>query len=78
MTVVSNTSPLCYVILIGSVDILPRLYGEIQNDTNWGRSIVSLSTSPPRLHWARTVADDSLSHQQKFQDCIQPLKIRTG
>ena len=30
MTVVSNTSPLCYLVLIGSVDVLPRLYGEIQ------------------------------------------------
>ena len=28
MTVVSNTSPLCYVILIGCADILPKLYGE--------------------------------------------------
>ena len=29
MTVVTNTSPLCYLILIGSVDVLPRLYREI-------------------------------------------------
>jgi len=29
MTVASNTSPICYLILIGSIDILPRLYGDI-------------------------------------------------
>jgi predicted nucleic acid-binding protein len=29
MTVVSNTSPLCYLVLIGSAEVLPRLYGSI-------------------------------------------------
>lgn len=29
MIVVSNTSPLCYVILIGCADTLPKLYGEL-------------------------------------------------
>jgi predicted nucleic acid-binding protein len=29
MTIVSDTSPLCYLILIGCADVLPKLYGEI-------------------------------------------------
>ena len=29
MTIVSNTSPLCYLALIGHAEILPQLYGEI-------------------------------------------------
>lgn len=29
MTIVSDTSPLCYLILIGYADVLPKLYGEI-------------------------------------------------
>lgn len=29
MTLVSNTSPLCYLVLIGHADILPKLYGEV-------------------------------------------------
>jgi predicted nucleic acid-binding protein len=29
MIVVSDTSPLCYLILIGQIDLLPRLYGQI-------------------------------------------------
>lgn len=29
MTVVSNTSPLCYLALIGHLDLLPRLFGRI-------------------------------------------------
>ena len=29
MTLVSNTSPLCYLTLIGHAEILPKLYGHI-------------------------------------------------
>ena len=29
MTVVSNTSPRCYLVLIGHEDVLPKLYGSI-------------------------------------------------
>jgi len=29
VTVVSNTSPLCYLVLIGEADLLARLYGKI-------------------------------------------------
>lgn len=29
MIVASNTSPLCYLILTGSIDLLPRLYREV-------------------------------------------------
>jgi predicted nucleic acid-binding protein len=29
MTIVSNTTPLCYLTLIGHVEILPKLYGNI-------------------------------------------------
>lgn len=29
MTIVSNTSPLCYLVLIGCADIPPKLYGEV-------------------------------------------------
>ncbi len=29
MTIVSNTSPLCYLVLIGHAPVLPKLYGDI-------------------------------------------------
>jgi predicted nucleic acid-binding protein len=29
MTIVSNTTPLCYLTLIGHAEILPRLYGRV-------------------------------------------------
>ena len=29
MTLVSNTSPLCYLALIGHAEILPKLYGNV-------------------------------------------------
>jgi len=29
MTLVSNTSPLCYLVLIGCAEIQPKLYGNV-------------------------------------------------
>ncbi|MGK7902999.1 MAG: hypothetical protein AB4352_16630 [Hormoscilla sp.] len=29
MTVVSNTSPLCYLLLIDQINLLPQLFGQI-------------------------------------------------
>ncbi len=29
MIVVSNTSPICYLVLIDEIDVLPRLYGQV-------------------------------------------------
>jgi predicted nucleic acid-binding protein len=29
MIVVSDTSPICYLLLIGEIDILPQLYGQV-------------------------------------------------
>ncbi len=29
MTVVSNTSPICYLLLINEIDVLPQLYGQV-------------------------------------------------
>ena len=37
MTLVSNTSPLCYLVLIGHVEILPKLYGNVHTTQTVGR-----------------------------------------
>lgn len=29
MIVVSDTSPVCYLVLVGQIDLLPRLYGQV-------------------------------------------------
>ena len=29
MMIVSDTSPICYLILVGQIDLLPRLYGQV-------------------------------------------------
>lgn len=29
MIVVSDTSPICYLLLIGEIDLLPQLYGQM-------------------------------------------------
>lgn len=44
MIVVSDTSPICYLILVGQIDLLPQLYGQVaipqavQNELADGRS----------------------------------------
>lgn len=29
MIVVSDTSPICYLLLIGEIEVLPQLYGQV-------------------------------------------------
>jgi len=29
MIVVSDTSPICYLLLIGEIELLPQLYGQV-------------------------------------------------
>jgi predicted nucleic acid-binding protein len=33
MIVIADTSPICYLILIGQIDLLPRLYGKVMIPT---------------------------------------------
>ena len=38
MTIVSNTSPLCYLTLIGHAEILPKLYGTFTSPKRFWRN----------------------------------------
>ena len=48
MIVVADTSPINYLILIGSVEVLPRLYGEILSPSAVVRELRA-AASPPAL-----------------------------
>ena len=52
MTIVSNTSPLCYLALIGHAEVLPKLYGDI-HITRTVLEELRHSDAPPALRqWA--------------------------
>jgi predicted nucleic acid-binding protein len=54
MIVVSNTSPLCYLVLIGRAEILHRLYGSV-HVTKKVLEELSHSEAPPAVRdWATT------------------------
>ena len=54
MTLVSNTSPLCYLALIGHAEILPKLYGNVHT-TQKVLEELRHPDAPPSVHnWATT------------------------
>ena len=57
MIVVSNTSPLCYLILIGHADVLPKLYGSVAT-TQTVLTELRHADAPPLIRaWATTPPD---------------------
>lgn len=73
MIVVSNTSPLCYLVLIGHAEVLPKLYGSVATtqtvlaELNHAAApplIRTWATTPPewlKIHPDPTVADNALA-----------------
>lgn len=70
--VVADTSPLNYLILIGSIDILPRLYGAVVVPPEVINELMDPGTPVPVSDWIRLrpawlvvesaeLADDSLA-----------------
>jgi predicted nucleic acid-binding protein len=53
MTVVSNTTPLCYLVLIGCEAVLPKLFGSVLT-TRMVMAELQHSGAPPKVQaWAR-------------------------
>ena len=52
MLVVSDTSPLNYLILIKSVDVLPSLYGRVAAPRMVLRELLDPEAPPPVRDWA--------------------------
>jgi predicted nucleic acid-binding protein len=57
MTVVSNTSPLCYLALIGHADILPKLYGSVHITQKVLEELRHPHAPPSVRLWAATPPD---------------------
>src|SRR6266542_3683932 len=57
MTVVSNTSPLCYLTLIGHAEILTKLYGQIHISQKLLEELRHPDAPPSVLVWATTPPD---------------------
>ena len=57
MTIVSNTSPLCYLALIGYADILPKLYGSIHITQKVLEELRPPDAPPAVRNWAMTPPD---------------------
>jgi predicted nucleic acid-binding protein len=57
MTLVSNTSPLCYLALIGHAEILPKLYGNIHTTQKVLEELRHPDAPPAVRNWATTPPD---------------------
>jgi predicted nucleic acid-binding protein len=51
--VVSDTSPLNYLVLIGSIDVLPELFDEVYAPHDVVRELLHPATPEPVLRWAQ-------------------------
>lgn len=54
MIIVSNTSPLCYLVLIGHADVLAKLYGEIHVTQKVLEELRHPDAPPVVRQWAMT------------------------
>jgi predicted nucleic acid-binding protein len=54
MFIVSNTSPLCYLVLIGHVDVLAKLYDEIHVTRKVLEELCHPDAPPSVCQWATT------------------------
>ena len=57
MTLVSNTSPLCYLALIGHAEILPKLYGNVHTTHKVLEELRHPDAPPSVRNWATTPPD---------------------
>jgi predicted nucleic acid-binding protein len=62
MTIVSDTSPLCYLALIGHADILPKLYGSIHITQKVLEELRHPDAPPAVRNWAMTPPDSLKIH----------------
>lgn len=57
MIIVSNTSPLCYLTLIGHAEILPKLYGNVHTTQKVLEELRHPDAPPSVRNWATTPPD---------------------
>ena len=57
MIVVSDTSPLCYLLLIDEIEVLPHLYGQILIPTTVYRELADPKSPPLIRDWLQQVPE---------------------
>ncbi len=57
MIVVSNTSPLCYLVLIGRAEVLPKLYGTIHTSRTVVAELQHVDAPEMLRAWAKHLPD---------------------
>jgi predicted nucleic acid-binding protein len=51
MIVIADTSPICYLLLIGQIDLLPRLYGQVMISTIIQQELADANSPPVVRLW---------------------------
>jgi predicted nucleic acid-binding protein len=51
MIVIADTSPICYLLLIGQIDLLPRLYGQVVISTIVQAELAAAASPDIVRHW---------------------------
>ena len=76
MTVVTNSSPVCYLVLIDEIDLLPRLYSHIHL-TDAVASELSSPGAPDRMRdWMRALPSWISQHPSPEPDSKRAIKAR--
>jgi len=57
MIVVSDTSPLNYLVLVGAIDVLPKLFGEVYVPLAVIQELQHPRTPVPVKQWAQSPPD---------------------
>lgn len=68
MTVVSNTSPINYLILIEGIDILPKLFGKITIPQAVYDELQAAEAPKPVQNWIRNSPNWLEIHSRKFPE----------
>lgn len=72
MIVVSDTSPLNYLLLIGAIDVLPSLFGEIHVPQAVMLELQHPHTPKPVALWAKSPPDWLLVHTRASTSVLDP------
>lgn len=78
MIVVSNTSPLCYLVLIGHAEVLPKLYGSIATTQTVVSELRHPDAPPPVRAWAATPPDWLKVHDDQLSADVTLAKLDAG
>jgi predicted nucleic acid-binding protein len=78
MIVVADTSPLCYLVLIGQSSVLPRLYGRILLTAAVLAELRHPQAPAPVRQWADLPPDWLEIHPDPASLAVRPVRLHSG